>query len=213
MSRRTETPADFLEDLLGLNGLRVLVLADDRRIAKPLVAGFAQAGAEVQTSSQAAQETDVLVVAPPPQPAGSALSAGASDRSSAVAAQVTAVLATCLDAGRAMVARGAGRIVIVLHADGLGARPGHFARAVAGGALVQLARTLGAEWIGQGVNVNAVAHGDLGTPTAPLPPDRVPAARQTDPQDLVGPVLLLSSPAAAMVVGHTVVVDGGHASI
>jgi NAD(P)-dependent dehydrogenase (short-subunit alcohol dehydrogenase family) len=42
---------------------------------------------------------------------------------------------------------------------------------------------------------------------------RIPLGRLAEPEDIVGAVLYLASPAAAMVTGHTLVVDGGWTAI
>jgi enoyl-[acyl-carrier protein] reductase III len=39
---------------------------------------------------------------------------------------------------------------------------------------------------------------------------RTPAGRLTAPEDVAGMVLLLASPLATMVIGQTIVVDGGY---
>ena len=40
--------------------------------------------------------------------------------------------------------------------------------------------------------------------------DRTPAGRLLEPQDLANAVAFLASPEASMIVGHTLVVDGGY---
>ncbi|MFN3602963.1 MAG: SDR family oxidoreductase [Dietzia sp.] len=86
-------------------------------------------------------------------------------------------------------------------------------------AVVGLTKALANEWAGSGVNVNAVAPGYIATDnTAALREDpereqsiraRIPAGRWGQPDDLVGAVVFLCTPAAAYVHGHTLVVDGG----
>ena len=86
-------------------------------------------------------------------------------------------------------------------------------------AVVGLTKALANEWAGSGVNVNAVAPGYIATDnTSALRMDpereqsireRIPAGRWGQPDDLVGAVVFLCTPAAAYVHGHTLVVDGG----
>ncbi len=138
-----------------------------------------------------------------------------------------AVLRTNLDAvfilsqrlGRAMVERGAGKIVNVaslLSFSGGITVPGYTAskHAVAG-----LTKALANEWARFGVQVNAIAPGYFSTDnTERLRADekrhaeisaRIPAARWGDPDDLAGAVVFLSSRASDYVNGHVLVVDGG----
>lgn len=86
--------------------------------------------------------------------------------------------------------------------------------------IVQMTKTMGAEWAPQGVRVNAIAPGLTATNmTATLQQhpeyskpslDRTPAGRWADPAADVAPVaLFLASPAARFVVGQTLPVDGG----
>lgn len=86
-------------------------------------------------------------------------------------------------------------------------------------AVVQLTRSLAADWIEHGVRVNAIAPGLMDTPfIAELKADtgritaerrRIPAGRLGRPDDLAGAVLLLASDAGEYIVGHTLIVDGG----
>ncbi|WP_367128537.1 SDR family oxidoreductase [Saccharothrix sp. HUAS TT1] len=123
------------------------------------------------------------------------------------------------DVGRAMLARGSGRIVNVasmLSFQGGITVPGYTASksAVAG-----LTRALANEWAHRGVNVNAVAPGYVATDnTAALRADpdrdrsildRIPAGRWAEPEDIAGAVLFLCSRAADYVHGVVLPVDGG----
>jgi 2-deoxy-D-gluconate 3-dehydrogenase len=121
--------------------------------------------------------------------------------------------------GRDMLERGRGKIVFVaslLSFQGGITVPGYTASksAVAG-----LTKALANEWAGRGVNVNAVAPGYVRTDnTQALREDptrneqilvRIPAGRWAEPEDIAGPVVFLSSPAADYVHGTILAVDGG----
>jgi enoyl-[acyl-carrier protein] reductase III len=87
-------------------------------------------------------------------------------------------------------------------------------------ALEALVRYLGVELAPRGVRVNAVSGGLVETGALEHFPnreemlkagrERTPAGRMVDPKDIADAVLFLASPAAAMVVGQTLVVDGGY---
>ncbi len=87
------------------------------------------------------------------------------------------------------------------------------------GALRQMTVTLGSELAPHGINVNAIAPGTILSDMTRAFLDteeqkarslaRIPLGRIGDPEDIVGPVIFLCSPAAEYIVGHTLVVDGG----
>jgi NAD(P)-dependent dehydrogenase (short-subunit alcohol dehydrogenase family) len=136
---------------------------------------------------------------------------------------VTSTFLLCQRFGRPMIERGRGKIVNFSSTDGFLGVPEQLAYNVSKGAIVQLTRTLGAEWIRHGVNVNAVAPCDFATPMiAPFldePEYRdwimeaIPAGRVGQPHEIVGAVLFLASPASDMVAGHNLLVDGGRTVI
>jgi 2-deoxy-D-gluconate 3-dehydrogenase len=121
--------------------------------------------------------------------------------------------------GRDMLERGRGKIVFVaslLSFQGGITVPGYTASK---SAIAGLTKALANEWAARGVNVNAVAPGYVRTDnTQALREDqtryeqilvRIPAGRWADPEDIAGPVVFLSSPAADYVHGAVLAVDGG----
>ena len=140
-----------------------------------------------------------------------------------IATNVTSTFLLCQRFGRPMLERGYGKIVNFSSTDGFLGVPEQVAYNVSKGAIVQLTRTLGAEWIRHGVNVNAVAPCDFATPMiAPFLDtaeyrnwilDAIPAGRVGQPEEIIGAVLFLCSRASSMVAGHNLLVDGGRTVI
>ena len=154
---------------------------------------------------------------------GKAEEATLDDWQATFAVNVTGTFLACQLFGRDMLERGYGRIVNFGSTDGMVGVPDQVAYCASKGAVVQITRTLGAEWVARGVNVNAVGPCDFATPMiadALDEPeyhdwilDAIPAGRVGQPPEIVGAVLFLASPAAAMVAGHTLMVDGGRIAI
>jgi NAD(P)-dependent dehydrogenase (short-subunit alcohol dehydrogenase family) len=136
---------------------------------------------------------------------------------------VSSTYLLCQRFGKPMIERGRGKIVNFSSTDGFLGVPEQLAYNVSKGAIVQLTRTLGSEWIRHGVNVNAVAPCDFATPM--IEPflatqeyrdwilDAIPAGRVGQPDEIVGAVLFLASRASDMVAGHNLLVDGGRTVI
>jgi len=90
-------------------------------------------------------------------------------------------------------------------------------------ALESLVRTLAQELGPRGIRVNAVSAGVVDTDALQHFPNRdqllesfrsrTPAGPVLTPQDVAGAVYLLCLPEAAMINGHTLVVDGGYSII
>ena len=88
------------------------------------------------------------------------------------------------------------------------------------GAVVNLTRSMAVEWAQQNVRVNALAPTWVRTEfITPLLEDPVlvermealmPIGRMAEPEDIAGAAMFLLSPAAAMVTGHILAVDGGY---
>ena len=121
--------------------------------------------------------------------------------------------------GRSMVERGEGSVINVASLLSFQGGINVASYTASKHAVAGLTKALCNEWAGSGVTVNAVAPGYVVTDnTEALRADavrmeqissRIPAGRWAAPDDIAGPVVFLSSPAAEYVNGHVLVVDGG----
>jgi NAD(P)-dependent dehydrogenase (short-subunit alcohol dehydrogenase family) len=120
---------------------------------------------------------------------------------------------------RALLAQRGGAIVnlaSMLSFFGSGFVPGYSASK---GGISQLTKSLAIAWAPQKIRVNAIAPGWIVTPlTQPLVDDagrrqaivdRTPLGRWGEPDDVVGAVQFLCSPAAGFITGVVLPVDGG----
>lgn len=132
---------------------------------------------------------------------------------------VTGCVAMATGMARAMIAAGGGVIVNVGSQLGFMTGVDRGAYSASKAALAQFTRTAGLEWIRLGVRVVSVAPGPVDTPmTADLRTDagalaaltaRMPIGRMIGADEISGIILFLASPAAAAIVGQTLVADGG----
>jgi len=132
----------------------------------------------------------------------------------------TGTFVCCRVVGRHMIGHGGGRIVNLSSVRAQYGSPlGQAEYSASKGAVDALTRSLAAQWGCFGVTVNAVAPTIIETPlTSPLLGDErfartlcesIPLGRWGQPEDVVGPVLFLASPAAGFVNGQVLLVDGG----
>jgi NAD(P)-dependent dehydrogenase (short-subunit alcohol dehydrogenase family) len=169
------------------------------------------------------ERVDILVNAAGVFARGDALDVTLEDWEALARTNVTSTMVLCQRFGRPMLERGRGKIINFSSTDGFLGVPDQLAYNVTKGAIVQLTRTLGAEWIRHGVNVNAVAPCDFATPMLDSFLDQqeyrdwimeaIPAGRVGQPHEIVGAVLFLASGASDMVAGHNLLVDGGRTVI
>ena len=128
------------------------------------------------------------------------------------------VFFACTEVGRHMLGRGSGAIVNIASLASHRGWPRSALYAVAKTGVLSLTQTLGAEWAGRGVRVNAISPGffmtelnrdKMSPERKALAVARTPMARFGEADDMVGAAIYLASPAAAFVTGETIRVDGG----
>ncbi|HEV8550251.1 MAG TPA: SDR family oxidoreductase [Polyangiaceae bacterium] len=125
----------------------------------------------------------------------------------------------CQAAALHMLERGYGRIVNMSSQAGAVGIQNHAVYAASKGGVNQLTRVLALEWSARGVTVNAVAPTFIETPGTKdrldQPAfrksvlDRIPAGRLGTIDDVAAAVMYLASPAAGLVTGTVLNVDGG----
>jgi NAD(P)-dependent dehydrogenase (short-subunit alcohol dehydrogenase family) len=221
-------------------GAHVIVSGRDRergeRVIGEIAAGGGQAELELADVADAQQlerlarrvldrhgHVDILVNAAGVFARGAAVDVTLADWDALLRTNVTGTFIACQLLGRPMIERGRGKIINFSSTDGFLGVPEQVTYNVSKGAIVQLTRTLGAEWIRHGVNVNSVAPCDFATPLIePFLDQReyrewiteaIPAGRVGQPRELVGAVLYLASAASDMVAGHNLLIDGGRTII
>lgn len=120
---------------------------------------------------------------------------------------------------KGMVEKGNGKIIFtasLLTFQGGITVPGY---AASKGAIGQLTMALSNEWVGKGINVNAIAPGYIATDNTTAlraNPDRnaailgrIPAGRWGTPEDFKGAVVFLASSASDYMSGSIMLIDGG----
>ncbi len=123
-------------------------------------------------------------------------------------------------AGRVMIRQQRGRIINISSQAGFVALPTESIYCMTKAAIVHLTKCLAVEWGQHNITVNGVAPTFIETPgTAPYLAD--PAVRKDveeriaglhrigRPVDVAGSVVFLASPAASLITGHTILIDGG----
>ena len=130
----------------------------------------------------------------------------------------------CQAAARIIKERGGGRIVNMGSQAGAVALPTESVYCMTKAGIANLKRCLAVEWGQYGINVNAVA------PTFIHTPGTEPALRNPDfhaetvkniaalhrigePAEVAGVVVFLASPAASLITGHTMLIDGGWTAV
>lgn len=133
--------------------------------------------------------------------------------------------ANCCQAGaRVMLERGGGgRIINLASTFSEVGWPGRSAYAASKGAVRQMTRVMALEWASHGITVNAISPTAIRTPMTDrslADPEaraqllsRIPMGCIGEPEDVAGAVVFLASPAARLITGHNLLVDGGWTAV
>ena len=123
----------------------------------------------------------------------------------------------------AMIEGGGGKIVNVSSQAGFGALEGHAAYSASKGGLNMLTKTMALEWGPHNINTNAVAptviltpmgEKNWGDPSKSEPMlAKIPLGRFGTPTNVADLILFLASPAADMICGEVIYIDGGYTAL
>ncbi|MGH6952615.1 MAG: SDR family NAD(P)-dependent oxidoreductase, partial [Alphaproteobacteria bacterium] len=136
-----------------------------------------------------------------------------------LAVNLTGTFLCCQEIGRPMIARKRGKIVNLGSRCGFVGIPFNAAYNASKAGIVSLTQSLAVEWAIHNIQVNAIVPGFVRTPmmaaTLADPPAlevyarKIPLGRISEPEDLVGAAVFLSSAASDYVTGAALFVDGG----
>jgi NAD(P)-dependent dehydrogenase (short-subunit alcohol dehydrogenase family) len=123
------------------------------------------------------------------------------------------------EVGRVMIKQRSGKIVNLSSQAGFVGLPTESVYCMTKAAIAHLTKCVAVEWGRYGITVNAVAPTFIRTPGTVkwLKDDafrtdllsKIPLGRVGDPIDVAGAVVFLASPAAALITGTTLLIDGG----
>jgi NAD(P)-dependent dehydrogenase (short-subunit alcohol dehydrogenase family) len=121
--------------------------------------------------------------------------------------------------GKIMIKQKRGRIINICSQAGFVALPTESVYCMTKAAIAHLTKCLALEWAPYNITVNAVAPTFIATPGTKKWLDdaafrasvrkRIPLGRIGTPKEVADPVIFLASPAASLITGETIMVDGG----
>jgi NAD(P)-dependent dehydrogenase (short-subunit alcohol dehydrogenase family) len=210
---RTGGGAEEVEAEVRAHGRRCLSLPMD-------ISDLGQARAAVEAAATHFGRLDILVNNAGIAPDNPALEVTEEDFDRTVTVNLKGTFFTTQAAGRVMAGQGYGRVVNLSSQAGFVALPTESVYCMTKAAISHLTKCLAVEWGPLGITVNAVAPTFVRTPgTAAALADpafendvteRIAALHRIgQPVEVAGAVVFLASPAASLITGETVLIDGG----
>jgi NAD(P)-dependent dehydrogenase (short-subunit alcohol dehydrogenase family) len=191
-----------------------------RRTLAPTTIAAPRSRRPTQTALDAFGRIDILVNNAGLGPENPAVDVREEDFDLTCAVNLKGTFFTSQAVGRTMIARGYGRIVNVSSQAALVALPGEAIYCMTKAGVSHLTKCLAVEWGRHGITVNSVAPTFIRTPgTAAALADpafradvieRIAALHRIgEPVEVAGAVVFLCSPAASLITGERLVIDGG----
>jgi len=153
---------------------------------------------------------------------GPAESFSLEDWNKVIAVNLTGMFICAQTVGKVMIKQGAGKIINTASVSARLGHPGNLAYAAAKHGVVGMTKVMAVEWAKYGVTVNCIGPGVIKTPLtikALGDPNKyqdliskVPLGRLGDPEDIIGAVVFLASPASNYMTGQTIYIEGGRMS-
>jgi NAD(P)-dependent dehydrogenase (short-subunit alcohol dehydrogenase family) len=173
----------------------------------------------VQAGIQHFKHIDILVNNAGIGPSNPAERVTEQDFDDTLAVNLKGTFFTAQSVGKVMIKQRHGRIINISSQAGFVALPTESIYCMTKAAIAHLTKCLALEWARYHITVNAVAPTFITTPgTKKWLGDatfrtsvqaRIPLGRIGKPLDVAGPVVFLASPAAALITGATLMIDGG----
>lgn len=194
-------------------GRRCLQLAMD-------VSDLGQVRGAVEATAAELGRLDILVNNAGIAPGNLALDVSEVDFDRTVAVNLKGTFFASQAAARVMASQGYGRIVNLSSQAGFVALPTESVYCMTKAAIAHLTKCLAVEWGAHGITVNAVAPTFVRTPGTQASladpsferdvTERIAALHRIgEPVEVAGAVVFLASPAASLITGETVLIDGG----
>ncbi|MBW4026596.1 SDR family NAD(P)-dependent oxidoreductase [Acidipila rosea] len=167
---------------------------------------------------------DILVNNTGIAPTNLALDVREEDFDRTLAINLKGTFFACQAAGRVMMKQKSGRIINMSSQAGFVALPTESVYCMTKAGIAHLTKCLAIEWGKYNINVNAVAPTFIHTPgTEPVLSqpefnaevvEKIAALHRIgEPPEVAGAVVFLASPAASLITGHTMIIDGGWTAI
>jgi NAD(P)-dependent dehydrogenase (short-subunit alcohol dehydrogenase family) len=214
-----------LRDVKADSGLAAEIRAMGRR-ALPLQMDMTNLGQVRRAVEETAREfgrLDILVNNAGLGPENPAENVREEDFDLTVAVNLKGTFFASQAAGRVMIQQGSGKIINMSSQAGFAALPTESIYCMTKAAIAHLTKCLAVEWGKHNITVNAVAPTFIRTPgtEAALADEAFRADtieriaglhRIGEPMEVAGAVVFLASPAASLITGETILIDGGWTS-